>query len=195
MENYDEIIVNIVESEKFQVELEKINDNYSNLKQESFLRNYILEKINKYFQFHGKSNIRAFAEHPRVNRTRVDLSIVDCDTTLEPFKIEFKYQFSGDGNNMINYWKVIEKSYEFRVSDLFILIIYHCDTNEKNQYDGKWGITSKLSRYISNNDSWKINIRESFKRFTNGILLETEVIKCNKPFASEYSFYLLKRLK
>lgn len=193
-EKYDEIIINIIESEEFHDQLECINHNYNNLKQESFIRNYILEKINEYFISKGKIDIRAFAEHPRVNQTRVDLSVVDQSTVLKPFKIEFKYQFSGDDNNMLNYWKVIEQSYEYRESNLLILIITHSDKKEKAEYDEKWGITSNLSRYISSNENWKQNIRESFKRFPNGTLVETEVIKLRKPLASEYCFYILKRI-
>lgn len=193
MEKYDEIIVNIIESKEFQTRLEQINYNYSNLKQESFIRNYVLEKINEYFISKEKLDIRAFAEHPRLNKTRVDLSIIDQNKISEPFKIEFKYQFSGDDSNMAGYWKVIEHSYEFRSSDLLILIIVEWDKEQKSDYDKKWGITSNLTRYISKNDDWKQNIRESFKKFTSGILIETEVLKLNNPFSAEYSFYILKR--
>lgn len=193
-EKYDEILVKIIESKEFRNQLEEINTNYNNLKQESFIQNYILEKLNEHFVSGRRMHIRAFAEHPRINKTRADLSIVDQSDTLKPFKIEFKYQFSGDDRNMLNYGKVIGQSYEFRESDLFILIISHWNKKEKADYDKKWGITSNLSRYISADDRWKDNIRDSFKQFTTGTLMETEVIKLDKPFPSEYYFYILNRI-
>ena len=82
-----------------------------------------LEQINEYLIANNCINHRAFAEHPRIDGCRVDLSIVNQECIKNPYKIEFKYQFSGDNNNMLNYWKVIKKDFELRSSDLFILII------------------------------------------------------------------------
>ena len=44
--------------------------------------------------------MQAFAEHPRENKTRVDLSIVNKNNAKTPIKIEFKFQFSGDFKNL-----------------------------------------------------------------------------------------------
>ena len=189
---YDEIILDIINSDSFKKNLVKINNNYNNLKQENHIRNYILEQINEYLIANNCINHRAFAEHPRIDGCRVDLSIVNQECIKNPYKIEFKYQFSGDNNNMLNYWKVIKKDFELRSSDLFILIISNWDKKEKERFDNKWGISSNLSRYISNKDNWKDNIRSSFQTIENTVLIETEKITLSLPFEIDYYFYILK---
>lgn len=189
---YDEIILDIINSDSFKKNLVKINNNYNNLKQENHIRNYILEQINEYLIANNCINHRAFAEHPRIDGCRVDLSIVNQECIKNPYKIEFKYQFSGDNNNMLNYWKVIKKDFELESSDLFILIISNWDKKEKERFDNKWGISSNLSRYISNKDNWKDNIRSSFQTIENTILIETEKITLSFPFEIDYYFYILK---
>ena len=58
---------------------------------------------------------------------RIDIDsesdMVDAENIEKPFKIEFKYQFSKDCNNLKDYWKIINKDFEVRVSDLFIFVI------------------------------------------------------------------------
>ncbi|HAD79809.1 hypothetical protein [Empedobacter falsenii] len=189
---YDKIILDIINSNSFKENLLKINNNYNNLKQENHIRNYILEEINEFLITNNYSSHRAFAEHPRVDGCRVDLSIVDKESPKNPYKIEFKYQFSGDNNNMSNYWKVIKKDFEFRSSDLFILIISNWNKKEKEIFDNQWGISSNLSRYISKNDKWKDNIRNSFNTIENTVLIETEKITLSFPFEIDYYFYILK---
>lgn len=190
---YDEIILDIINSDSFKKNLVKINNNYNNLKQENHIRNYILEQINEYLIANNCINHRAFAEHPRIDGCRVDLSIVNQECIKNPYKIEFKYQFSGDNNNMLNYWKVIKKDFELESSDLFILIISNWDKKEKERFDNKWGISSNLSRYISNKDNWKDNIRSSFQTIENTILIETEKITLSFPFEIDYYFYIFKK--
>lgn len=190
--SYDKIILDIINSDKFKNNLIKINNNYNNLKQENHIRNYILEQINEFLITNNCINHRAFAEHPRIGGCRVDLSIINQENLENPYKIEFKYQFSGDYNNMLNYSKVIKKDFEYRSSDLFILIISDWDKKEKTAFDNKWGVSSNLSRYISKNDNWKDNIRSSFHTIENTVLIETEKITLSFPFEIDYYFYILK---
>lgn len=131
----EEIISNIINSEEFRKKLETISANYTNLKQENVIRNYILERLNEYFFENGDSEKKAFAEHPRHNGSRVDLSIIDSKKRDQPYKIEFKYQFSGDNKNMTDYTRIIEKDFELRKSDLFILIIAHWKKSDKKDFD------------------------------------------------------------
>lgn len=191
---YEKIIHDIINSEDLKQRLEIINENYSNLKQENLIRNYILETLNDYFDKEGLQHLKAFAEHPRINLSRVDLSIVDMNDKENPYKIEFKYQFSGDNKNMTNYEHVIEKDFEYRKSSLFILIIAQWDKSHKREFDLKWGITSKLNRYISKSNDCKQNIKNAFQTFLNSELIEHEEIKIEKPFNMEYHFYVLKRV-
>src|SRR5690606_22133480 len=98
-------IYEIINSEEFKKQLEKINSNYSNLKQEGIIRNAVLEQFN---DLYANNFVRAFAEHPRVEKniedgkrksnSRVDLSITNLKLLNEkkkpiPYKIEFKYHF------------------------------------------------------------------------------------------------------
>ncbi|MCJ8498606.1 hypothetical protein MVI27_10075 [Chryseobacterium salipaludis] len=190
---YTELIFEIINSERFKNGLEIINTSYPNLKQEALIRNLILEELNSRFLSAGITNLKAFAEHPRVKGTRIDLSIVDVDTIESPFKIEFKYQFSKDCNNMKDYWKVVDRDFEVRVSDLFILIISDWDVQEKSYFDSQWGITSNLSRYVSKKTDWKANIIQNFKRFEKAQLKECETISVKNPYRTQYYFYLLSR--
>ena len=190
---YQELILEIINSEKFKNNLEVTNNAYSNLKQEGLIRNLILEELNNHFHSLKMDSIKAFAEHPRIKGTRIDLSIVDLGNIENPFKIEFKYQFSKDCNNLKDYWKVINKDFELRVSDLFILIISDWKIEEKKDFDRKWGINSNLSRYISKKLEWRTNIIESFARFENAHLKECEKITITKPYKTDYYFYILER--
>lgn len=190
---YVNTITDIINSECFRRELNNINNSYSNLKQEGLIRNLILEKLNFHFISAGLNNIKAFAEHPRVRGMRIDLSIINCEKIEKPFKIEFKYQFSKDNNNLKDYWKVINKDFEIRISDLFILVISDWETNDKKEFDEKWGITSNLSRYISKDDEWKKNIVQSFKKFENAKLIEFKKIETYQPYKTDYYFYILSR--
>lgn len=188
--NYADTICDIIDSQQFKDKLIQINNNYSNLKQESFIRNTVLEELNNIFS-NDSLTIKAFAEHPRINGSRVDLSIIESNDLENPFKIEFKFQFSNDG--MINYHRVIQKDFIDRKSDLFILIIADWNIAVKKKYDKEWGITSNLSRYVSKNDQWKEDLRKSFKQFENGELIEFEKLEINLPYNTEYYFYILKR--
>lgn len=189
---YTKLILEILSSENFKNKLSLINNSYSNLKQEGLIRNSILEELNSYFLSKSK-NIRAFAEHPRENNTRVDLSIVNLENIKNPFKVEFKFQFSKDNKNLKNYWKVIQKDYEIRNSNLFILIVAHWNKQEKKEFDKKWGISSNLSRYLSSNDDWKTNIIESFNLFKGTEFVEFEKIEIEKPYKTDYHIYILSR--
>jgi hypothetical protein len=196
-------ISEIINDKELKTKLEYINDNYSNLKQENLIRNVILENLNEYFKLNNLPNLKAFAEHPRENRNRVDLSIVDNEIKNEKgkpqplLKIEFKYQFSKDCDELMDYKGIINKDFNGkRKSDMFILIVCHWDKKEKKVFDDKWGITTKLSRYISGNMDWSTNITNTFNEVcqkSDAQIEEIPKIEVNKPFPVEYYFYILKR--
>ncbi|MFA5299516.1 MAG: hypothetical protein WC389_15105 [Lutibacter sp.] len=189
--NYPKIICEIINSDSFKTKLSTISYNYTNLKQENNIRNVILEELN---QILNNTTTRAFAEHPRIEGSRVDLSIIDQNDIKNPYKIEFKYQFTKDDNEMENYHRIINKDFEFRKSDLFILTISNWNIEDKKAFDQKWNISSNLSRYISKTDNWKKNIIESFKKFKTTELIEFEKIKTESPYGMEYYFFILKRI-
>lgn len=203
--NISNQIHSLIKSDDFKKVLEKINSNYSNLKQEGVIRNAILELYNEKY---ADEKYRAFAEHPRIEKSiendkiisssRVDLSIVNkvCVITI-PYKIEFKYHFSKHRNNFLNYKESIRREFINRASDMFILVIADCDKSEKKSSDKQWGISTNLSKYMSGNDGWKDNVKNSFNAIVceegNCELLEVVDISIYTPYLTYYYFYILKK--
>lgn len=192
VKNYVNKICDIINSTEFKDKMIIVNSNYSNLKQENFIRNLILEELNTFF-LKNSYDIRAFAEHPRINGSRVDLSIIDVRNKKNPFKIEFKFQYSKDSNHMKDYHRVIKKDFEDRQSDLFILTIANWNIDSKKVFDKKWNISTNLSRYISKNDDWKQNILKSFNEFKDTKLIDFEKIEIDTHYKTEYYFYILEK--
>jgi hypothetical protein len=186
-------ISEIIKSKKFKNKLNFLNENYSNQKQELLIRNIILEELNEYFNSNNLSNLKAFAEHPRVDKARVDLSIVNKQDIENPILIELKYQFTNDFKQLINYKGVIEKDFENRKSDMFILIISNWVKEKKKEFDKEWKISSDLSRYISKKTEWKTNIENTLNSFEQAELEMFDKIEIDKPYPTEYYFYNLKR--
>ena len=63
---YAELILEIINSEKFKYNLEKLNSFYANLKQEGLIRNLILEELNDYFGYATKQ-VKPFNRVRRLN--------------------------------------------------------------------------------------------------------------------------------
>ncbi|MCD9855080.1 hypothetical protein LUD75_10200 [Epilithonimonas sp. JDS] len=186
--NFKNIFSEIINSENFKEKLEKINQNYPNLKQENFIRNVFLEIINESY---SNSERRAFAEHPRENG-RTDLSIVNiADQSI--FKVELKFQFTKDDNHFQNYNRVVVKDFETKNSDLFILIVCSFDVESKREFDQTWGISSNLLRFHSSEEIWKQNIKVCFDGFLEISNLQEYEITVSTPYQTNYNFYLLER--
>jgi hypothetical protein len=190
-ENLTTLIAKIINSNSFKQRLSPLSSNYPNLKQENLIRNYILEELNKEF---AQTDFKAFAEHPRMDTTRVDLGVINSKDLQHPFKVEFKYQFSKDNFDLSDYGFVIRRDFEERQSDLFILTIAHWDIQKKIEFDKHWGIDSNLSRFVSKSDAWKTNIKKCFDSFENTELTVFPKIEVDSPFDMEYHFYMLRRL-
>lgn len=190
---YENKISEIIKSQIFIDKLTFLNEHYSNLKQELLIRNIILEELNKYFNSERLFHLKAFAEHPRIDKARVDLSIVNEQDLEHPILIEFKYQFTNDFKQLSNYKGVIYNDFENRKSDMFILIISNWIKTDKEEFDKHWGITSNLSRYITKNIEWKLNIENILSSFEKTDLEIFNKITINKPYPSEYFIYNLKR--
>lgn len=184
-----DIIYKTISSQNFKNKLESINLNYPNLKQESFIRNTLLEIFNKSY---SSPKIRAFAEHPR-EKGRTDLSIVNLENN-SVFKIELKFQFTKDDNHFKKYDKIVIKDFDTKNSDLFILIVCSFDIQEKKEFDNNWGISSNLSRFHSDKQHWKENIKVCFDGFLEKAGLQEFEINISKPYPTYYNFYLLNRV-
>lgn len=196
-------IYNLIKSDDFKKVLEKINVNYSNLKQENVIRNVILELYNAEY---STPDVKAFAEHPRFEKNdegqkingRVDLSILNKSHLEKPYKIEFKYHFTKHRKDFSNYTQSIKNEFCIRKSDMFILIVQTVNIEDKNKFDGYWGIETKLTKYQSKNDNWKENLIKCFNDITVNIensceLLESIKIEIQKPYQTQYHFYILSK--
>lgn len=185
-----DIIHKTISSQNFKNKLASINLNYPNLKQESFIRNTLLEIFNESY---SNSKIRAFAEHPR-KKGRTDLSIVNLGNNAV-FKIELKFQFTKDDNNFIDYGRIVKKDFVTKESDLFILIVCSFDEKSKKEFDEIWDISSKLVRYQSKTNCWNENIINCFNEFFDKAeLKKIDEIKFSKPYPTQYNFYLLNKI-
>jgi hypothetical protein len=189
----------LIKSSEFNATLENININYFNLKQELFIRNSILEMFNKKY---CDANYKAFAEHPRLNGSRVDLSIVDKADSKKPFLVELKYQFPKDVIGQ--YEKIIETDFNKKnigkQTDLFILIVALWEISEKDQFDKNLEIDSNLSRYQfkkrdKNGSDWEQILLGNFKDINEGVLLPKITHKIYKPYPVDYNIYMLERLE
>lgn len=196
-------INDIIKSESFKKMLEKINVNYSNLKQENLIRNAVLELYNHEYE---TSNIKAFAEHTRLEKNnegekingRVDLSIVNKAYLEKPYKIEFKYHFTKHRNNFLNYSESIKNEFIIRQSNMFILIVQIVNAHEKNEYDDFWGIDTKLTKYQSKTDDRQENLMNCYNEITTNVensceLFEPIKIEIQKPYKTQYHFYILSQ--
>lgn len=191
-------IYEIINSEEFKKQLTKINSNYSNLKQEGIIRNAVLEQFN---DLYANDSVRAFAEHPRINNTRVDLSIVNKGCLAKPYKIEFKYHFCDFEDSFASYHNRINHEFNVRNSNMYILIVQTFDSDKKETFDKSWDITTSFWKKKELNEKWKLNLNENFEKVIkiseNGDseLLEIVSIDINVPYPTSYHFYILKRKK
>lgn len=196
--NISNQIYEIINSEEFKKQLTKINSNYSNLKQEGIIRNAVLEQFN---DLYANDSVRAFAEHPRINNTRVDLSIVNKGCLAKPYKIEFKYHFCDFEDSFASYHNRINHEFNERNSNMYILIVQTFDSDKKETFDKSWDITTSFWKKKELNEKWKLNLNENFEKVIkiseNGDseLLEIVSIDINVPYPTSYHFYILKRKK
>ena len=195
-----ENILKVIRSEAFKARLCEINNHYFNLKQESFIRNAVLEALNKRFSEQRNQQFRAIAEHPRINNTRIDLSVVDRQSR-EMYRVEFKFHFTKDFNpKENNYTGYINRDYNAsRGTDMYILVVASWDIGEKEEFDAKWGIepSRRLSKYIARYTDWEQYFDAPFERYNeltdNSYLSDFCKIELlvDQPYRTRYLFYVL----
>lgn len=149
-----------------------------------------MEKLNEFFNSKN-TYYKALAEYPRENKTKKDLSIINVIDELAPYKVEFKYQFSKDFNKDRNYVNFINRDYDDRNSNMFILIVAHLDIDEKKEYDKKWGVINGLAKYVSKHDNWESIFDEPFCYFEGCSDLLKFQINIDEPYKTKYLFYVL----
>ena len=161
-------LLSIIESDEFRVQLTELNNNFFNLKQELHIRDLLLALFNKY---HSQKGVRAIAEHPRektikeecISYTRVDLSLVDENFPKNPFKIELKYHFPKDKGGFSEYQESIQKHFENRNSNGFILIVCDSDKDLRKKFEEKWDVDTIFPKLSKKDNIWKENLEEKFK--------------------------------
>ena len=195
-------LLEIIRSDEFRVQLAELNDNFFNLKQELHIRDLLLVLFNKY---HGQEGIRAIAEHPRLEKektteeertsyTRVDLSLVDEKNPKAPFKIELKYHFPKDKGGFSEYQESIQKHFENRGSNGFILIVCDSDKDLRKKFEEKWDIETIFPKLSKEDNIWKENLEEKFKNTADSQAYFFK-ITVDKPFKTTYHFFILERKK
>ena len=193
-------LISIIKSKRFKRKLAKLNDNFFNLKQELHIRDLLLALFNKY---HSQKGVRAIAEHPRLEKekttreertsyTRVDLSLVDENFPKNPFKIEFKYHFPKDKGGFSEYQESIQKHFENRNSNGFILIVCDSDKDLRKKFEEKWDVDTIFPKLSRKDNIWKENLKDKFKNTANSQAYFFE-ITVEKPFETTYHFFILER--
>jgi hypothetical protein len=193
-------LISIIKSKRFKRKLAKLNDNFFNLKQELHIRDLLLALFNKY---HSQKGVRAIAEHPRLEKekttreertsyTRVDLSLVDENFPKNPFKIEFKYHFPKDKGGFSEYQESIQKHFENRNSNGFILIVCDSDKDLRKKFEEKWDVDTIFPKLSKKDNIWKENLEEKFKNTADSQAYFFE-ITVEKPFETTYHFFILER--
>ena len=193
-------LLEIIRSDEFRVQLAELNDNFFNLKQELHIRDLLLALFNKY---HSQKGVRAIAEHPRLEKekttreertsyTRVDLSLVDENFPKNPFKIEFKYHFPKDKGGFSEYQESIQKHFENRNSNGFILIVCDSDKDLRKKFEEKWDVDTIFPKLSKKDNIWKENLKDKFKNTADSQAYFFE-ITVEKPFETTYHFFILER--
>ena len=194
-----EKLLEIIRSDEFRVQLAELNNNFFNLKQEIHIRNLLLVLFNRY---HSQEGIRAIAEHPRSEKektteeertsyTRVDLSLVDEKVPKAPFKIELKYHFPKDKGGFSEYQESIQKHFEKRKSNVFILIVCDSDKGLRKKFEEKWDIDTIFPKLSKEDNIWKEKLEEKFKNTADSQAYFFE-ITVDKPFKTTYHFFILE---
>ena len=193
-------LISIIKSKRFKRKLTELNDNFFNLKQELHIRDLLLALFNKY---HSQKGVRAIAEHPRLEKekttreertsyTRVDLSLVDENFPKNPFKIEFKYHFPKDKGGFSEYQESIQKHFENRNSNGFILIVCDSDKDLRKKFEERWDVDTIFPKLSKEDNIWKENLEDKFKNTADSQAYFFE-ITVEKPFETTYHFFILER--
>ena len=188
-------LLEIIESDEFRVQLSELNDNFFNLKQEIHIRNLLVELFNQKYKEEGE---RAIAEYRVPNKDiRIDLALVNKDNKENTFKIELKYHFPKDKGGFSEYQESIQKHFEDRESNGFILIVCNSNTEERESFEKVWLFKKTIFSELSldkNNYKWKVNLEEKFRNTADSKAYFFE-ITVEKPFETTYHFFILERKK
>ena len=188
-------LLSIIESDEFKNKLNELNDNFFNLKQEIHIRNLLVELFN---QKHKEEGERAIAEYRVPNKDiRIDLALVNKDNKENTFKIELKYHFPKDKGGFSEYQESIQKHFEDRESNGFILIVCNSNTEERESFEKVWLFKKTIFSELSldkNNYKWKENLEEKFRNTADSKAYFFE-ITVEKPFETTYHFFILERKK
>jgi hypothetical protein len=188
-------LLSIIESDEFRVQLSELNDNFFNLKQEIHIRNLLVELFNQKYKEEGE---RAIAEYRVPNKDiRIDLALVNKDNKENTFKIELKYHFPKDKGGFSEYQESIQKHFEDRESNGFILIVCNSNTEERESFEKVWLFKKTIFSELSldkNNYKWKVNLEEKFRNTADSKAYFFE-ITVEKPFETTYHFFILERKK
>ena len=155
-----------------------------------------LHNENKYikdiFSFLSNKLTEKTIKEECISYTRVDLSLVDENFPKNPFKIELKYHFPKDKGGFSEYQESIQKHFENRNSNGFILIVCDSDKDLRKKFEEKWDVDTIFPKLSKKDNIWKENLEEKFKNTADSQAYFFE-ITVEKPFETTYHFFILER--
>ena len=147
-------------------------------------------------QKHKEEGERAIAEYRVPNKDiRIDLALVNKNNKENPFKIELKYHFPKDKGGFSKYQESIQKHFEDRESNGFILIVCNSKSNERESFEKMWLSKETIFSELlldKNDNKWEENLKSKFEETSNAQTYYYKVIIEN-PFESTYYFFILER--
>ena len=184
-------LLDIIESDEFKNKLNELNDNFFNLKQEIHIRNLLVELFNQKYKEEGERAIAEYRVDPNKN-IRIDLALVNKDNKENPFKIELKYHFPKDKGGFSEYQESIQKHFENRNSNGFILIVCDSDKDLRKKFEERWDVDTIFPKLSKEDNIWKENLEDKFKNTADSQAYFFE-ITVEKPFETTYHFFILER--
>lgn len=129
--NYKDLIREVILSPDFDVCLNRIAENFPNIRQDITLRNALVMQLNDKLKALNKSSIKVFTEHPITEityggvrkRVQYDLSFVN-QQEKEPYTIAMKYKFSGELTTSVEFMRLFRADFINREADLYLLILF-----------------------------------------------------------------------
>lgn len=184
-------IIELIKGEAFNEFLISTNSNFFNIKQELIIRNDLVQSLNS-----SSKQLKAFAEYPRENNKKVDLSIIDHRTGTIEYQIEIKFQYPKDViiwhsfdstiDNILN-----QRSFNGKKIDLLILVISEWNNDEYVKYCNKVCVKSTLTKYQKTKKDWISTLENDLQ--TREFDVERFDIQISSPIMTNYYFYLIEK--
>ena len=198
--NYKNLIREVILSPDFDVCLNRIAENFPNIRQDITLRNALVMQLNDKLIALNKSSIKVFTEHPIteiahggvLKRVQYDFSFVN-QQEKEPYTIAMKYKFSGELTTSVEFMRLFRADFIDREADLYLLILTDADLEKQNLYDKSWGINTEFIELFSREKDW-LKAAISAIKTSDEVTTEEPIHKIvSQPFHKDYWIFLIEK--